>query len=322
MPSAIEPMRAVTGELPSDDDGWAYELKWDGMRAIAFCDRGALRLASANGNDATVRFPELAPLASALGDHQVILDGEIVTFAPDGRPDFGLLQGRMHLSSAVAAAERAAVQPVAFVVFDLLWFDGLDVMPVPYRDRKRLLADLVDPGPSWTVPEPQWGDGAARFAAVADQGLEGLIAKRADSGYEAGRRSPAWRKLKVRRRQELVVGGWLPGTGNRSTTLGALLVGYHDDTGALRYAGRVGTGFTDPELRALLDTMAPIGRETSPFAPPLPRPVELHAHWVEPRVVVEIAFGEWTADGVLRHPSYVGRRADKDPARVVREPSP
>src|SRR3954470_8830309 len=149
MPTTVEPMRAVTGELPTDDTGWAYELKWDGMRAIAWCDHGSLRLASANGNDATVRFPELAPLAAALADHRVVLDGEIVSFGPDGRPDFGLLQGRMHLSSAVVAAERAAVQPVAFVLFDLLWLDGVDATSVPYRDRKRLLTGLVDAGPNW-----------------------------------------------------------------------------------------------------------------------------------------------------------------------------
>jgi bifunctional non-homologous end joining protein LigD len=315
-------MRATNGELPADDEGWAYELKWDGMRAIAFCREDGFRLQTSNGLDATDRFPELAPLGAALAGHDVILDGEIVTFAPDGRPDFGLLQGRMHVASPAAAAERAAAQPVAYVVFDLLWFDGHDVRPVPYDERKRLLADLVEPGPTWTVPEPQRGDGATLFEAVRDQGLEGLIAKRRDSAYETGRRSPAWRKIKVRRRQELVVGGWLPGAGNRASTLGALLVGYHDPAGALRYAGRVGTGFTDGELRALLDALAPIERPTGPFTPEPPRTVTRQARWVEPRLVVEVAFGEWTADGVLRHPSYLGRRVDKDPTRVVREPQP
>ncbi len=322
MPTAIEPMRATTGSMPTDDTGWAYEIKWDGMRAIAFCDRGTLRLTSSNGIDATVRFPELAPLATSLAANRVILDGEIITFAPDGRPDFGLLQRRMHLSNAVAAAEGAATQPVAYVVFDILWLDGHDVTSLTYLDRKQLLRRLVEPGPTWSVPEPELGSGAELLAAVADRGLEGLIAKRTDSTYEIGRRSTAWRKLKVRRRQELVVGGWLPGEGARSSTLGALLVGYHDDDGTLRYAGRVGTGFSDRELAELLAAFEPLARDTTPFEPPPPAAVARAARWLEPRIVVEVAFGEWTADGVLRHPSYVGRRIDKDPARVVREPTP
>ncbi len=330
MPGSITPMRATTGPTPSDDTGWAYEIKWDGMRAIAFCDRGALRLTSSNGIDATLRFPELAPLATSLVANRVILDGEIITFAPDGRPDFGRLQHRMHVSNAAAAAEGAATQPVAYVVFDVLWLDGHDVTPVPYLDRKRLLSQLVEPGPSWTVPQPETGSGSELLAAVGDQGLEGLIAKRIDSTYEIGKRSSAWRKLKIRRRQELVVGGWLPGEGNRSSTLGAILVGYHDpgaadargSGGPLHYAGRVGTGFDERELAELLRLFETLGSDRNPFDPPPPGPVGRHARWLDPQLVVEVAFGEWTADGVLRHPSYLGRRADKDPASVVARTHP
>ena len=172
------------------------------------------------------------------------------------------------------------------------------------------------------MPEPEYGSGAALLEAVAARGLEGLIAKRTESLYEIGRRSSAWRKLKVRRRQEVVIGGWLPGEGNRASTLGALLVGYHDDGGALRYAGRVGTGFTERELSELLATFEPLTRDTTPFDPPPPTPVVRQARWLEPQLVVEVAFGEWTADGVLRHPSYLGRRLDKDPTDVIREPTP
>lgn len=333
MPTSITPMRATTGPTPTDDSGWAYEIKWDGMRAIASCDRGALRLTSSNGIDATVRFPELAPLASSLAANRVILDGEIITFAPDGRPDFGRLQHRMHISNAVAAAEAAAIQPVAYVVFDILWLDGHQVTPVPYLERKRLLGQLVEPGPGWTVPQPEIGSGAELLAAVGDRGLEGLIAKRTDSTYEIGKRSSAWRKLKIRRRQELVVGGWLPGEGNRSSTLGAILVGYHDtqagsgqsrgaETSPLHYAGRVGTGFDERELGELLGLFDTLSTDRDPFDPPPPGPVARQARWLDPRLVVEVAFGEWTADGVLRHPSYLGRRLDKDPATVVREPTP
>ncbi len=287
MPSAISPMRATTGATPTDDTGWAYEIKWDGMRAIAYCDRGDLRLTSSNGNDATVRFPELAPLATSLAANRVILDGEIITFAPDGRPDFGRLQHRMHVSTAVAAAEGAAAQPVAYVVFDIIWLDGHDVTPIPYIERKRLLGQLVEPGPSWSVPQPETGSGVQLLTAVADRGLEGLIAKRTDSTYEIGKRSSAWRKLKIRRRQELVVGGWLPGEGNRSSTLGAVLVGYYGEADrrgrrALHYAGRVGSGFDErelTELMALFPTIEPrhvpvrptstrVGRPAGPMARP------------------------------------------------------
>jgi len=322
MPSTIEPMRAVTGELPTDDENWAYEIKWDGMRAIAFCTEGQIRLQSTNGLDATVRFPELAGLARTLDGHRVVLDGEVVTFDANGRPDFGLLQPRMHVASEAAASDWAATRPVAYVVFDLLWLDGLDVTSVPYEDRVRLLGDLVETGPAWKVTESFLGGGRELLAAMDAQGMEGLIAKRRASRYELGRRSGAWRKLKVRRRQEFVVGGWLTGEGNRSSTLGALLVGYYDDRGALRYAGRVGTGFTEPELRVVADLLGAAARPDDPFDPPPPRSVELHGHWVEPRLVVEVAFAEWTADGLLRHPSYLGRRIDKDPTRVVREPVP
>jgi bifunctional non-homologous end joining protein LigD len=321
MPASIKPMRATTGPTPTDDTGWSYEIKWDGMRAISWCDRGSLRLASSNGLDATVRFPEIEPLAASLAANRVILDGELITFGPDGRPDFGRLQHRMHVAHATAAAEGAATQPVAYVVFDLLWLDGHDVTPLPYVERKRLLGQLVEPGPSWTVPQPEQGAGTALLQAVADRGLEGLIAKRIDSPYEIGKRSSAWRKLKVRRRQEVVIGGWLPGEGSRAATLGALLVGYHDDGGALRYAGRVGTGFTERELAELLAAFEPLARDTSPFDPPPPAPVARQARWLDPSLVAEVAFGEWTADGILRHPSYLGRRLDKEPTRVVREPT-
>ena len=320
VPDTIEPMRAVTGEVPTDDSPWAYEIKWDGMRAIATCDRGALGLRSANGLDATARFPELGPLADSLSAHRVVLDGEIVAFGPDGRPSFGLLQPRIQASSAATIAERAAAQPVVYVIFDLLWLDGHDVTALAYADRTRLLRDLVEPGPTWQVVEPQLGSGADLLAAVAERGLEGLIAKRRDSRYEPGRRSGAWRKLKVRRRQELVVGGWLPGQGARATTLGSLLVGYYEGD-ALRYAGRVGTGFTDADLRSWLAELAARGRATTPFDPPPPRAVARRARWVEPELVAEVAFGEWTGDGILRHPALVGRRVDKDPRRVVREPA-
>jgi bifunctional non-homologous end joining protein LigD len=316
-------MKATLAQgLPHDDEHWAYEIKWDGMRAVAFVRDGALRLQSTNGLDATERFPELAPLASALKPHDAVLDGEIVTFDEHGRPSFGLLQPRMQARNPTAAAERAAVQPVFYVLFDLLELDGADLTGRPYEERRALLLDLVEPGPHWKVSEGWVGGGAELMDVMKAQGMEGLIAKRLGSQYETGRRSKSWLKLKVRRRQELVIGGWLSGEGSRASHFGALLVGYHAPEvkgSPLRYAGRVGTGFNEAELTRLLGLLNGLEDDVCPFDPEPPRPVLLHGHWVRPELVVEVEFAEWTKDGILRHPAYIGQRSDKSAEKVVRE---
>jgi len=330
LPRTIEPMRAVTGELPISDEGWAYEVKWDGVRAIGFIEHDTLRLQSSNGIDITMRYPELAPLADELAGHTVILDGEIVTFNDEGRPDLGLLQARMHLKDARAIAEMAARRPVVWALFDLLHLDGHDLYlhaghnrgegaPLTYEQRRRLLESLVDAGPNWQVPATHVGDGAALLLAVTDRGMEGLIAKRAGTIYEEGKRSGNWRKIKVRRRQEFVVGGWKFGDGGRAGTIGAVLVGYHTADGRFAYAGRVGSGFNAAELTRVMGELRPLERATCPFDPPPTREEAMFATWVEPRLVVEVAFGEWSHDDRLRHPSYLGQRFDKDPSAVVRE---
>lgn len=317
-PADLAPMKAVTGELPGGE-GWAFEVKWDGMRLLAWCDPAgdpALVLRTTRGHDAAARFPELAGLPAAVGC-PVVLDGEAVVLDDQGRSDFGRLQTRMHVAGPAAVAEAAAA-PVTFIAFDLLWLDDNDVTGLPYLDRRRLLAEVVEPGPAWLVPGHVIGGGQALYDEAVARGLEGLVAKRVESPYLVGRRSPSWRKVKVRCRQELVVGGWLPGEGNRSGTLGALLVGYHDDTG-LRYAGRVGTGFSVAELDRLARRLDERTRLRSPFVDEVPAAVRRRAHWADPVLVVEVEFGEWTADGRLRHPSYAGERTDKDPATVRRE---
>jgi bifunctional non-homologous end joining protein LigD len=341
MPRQIEPMRAVTGELPpAGDDSWCYEVKWDGIRAIGFIDEGRshrddpatttnrLCLQSSNLIDITARYPELAPLADELAGHRVILDGEIVAFNDEGRPDFGRLQQRMHINGAKLIGEWSARQPIVWVIFDLLYLDGHlltsnrsrpNPAALPYEDRRRLLQQLVEAGPNWQVPA-SYEDGAELLQAITERGMEGVMAKRRGSVYQPGRRSTDWRKVKVRRRQELVVGGWRQGTGTRSTTIGALLLGYHDDEGHLVYAGKVGTGFSGAELDRLEKLFAGMARDTPAFDPAPPRSEARDAHWLEPTMVVEVAFAEWSSDGVLRHPSYLGQRTDKDPARVVREP--
>lgn len=313
-------MKATSGELPAGE-GWAYEVKWDGMRLIADVDgeAGTLALRTTNDLDATARFPEVAGLAGAVGPHRVVLDGEVVAVDESGRPSFGLLQSRMHVVPG-AGGDRGGAS-LSYVLFDLLRLDGTDTTGLAYEQRRRLLDQVVDEGPTWRL-SPVHRDGEALLAAARAQGLEGVMAKRIDSRYEPGKRSRSWIKVKVRPQQELVVGGWLPGEGRRAGGVGSLLVGYWEE-GDLRYAGRVGTGFSQDELDRLEAVLGPLEQPDSPFADPLPRPVlRLGPHLCRPEVVVEVAFAEWTGDHRLRHPAYLGQRHDKDPAEVVREPTP
>ncbi len=321
MPDRIVPMLARPGALPGDGHRWAFEVKWDGVRAIAYSRPGELRLESRNLNDITDRYPELARLNRALSSHEAVIDGEIVALDERGRPRFELLQPRIHLAAGAQVRRRSQSAPVTYMIFDLLWLDGHSLMELPYTERRSRLAELALSGESWRTPDTLDGDGAAVLRATAEQGLEGVVAKRLDSTYRPGARTGAWLKLKNVWRQEFVIGGWLPGEGRRSERIGALLVGVHDDGGGLRYAGRVGTGFTEDELVRLAELLGPLRRETSPFAAGgarLPR----GAVFCEPRLVAEIEFSEWTRAGSLRHPSYKGLREDKDAALVRREDGP
>lgn len=314
-------MKATAGTLPAGD-GWTYEIKWDGMRALAFIDGGRVRIQSANERDVTVSWPELATLPDAVAATAALLDGELVATDAAGRPSFGQLQQRMHLADDAEARRRAVDVPVTYVVFDVVHLDGHDLTALPLADRRRLLDQLIEPGPSWRC-SPLHDDGPALLAAAGERGLEGIVAKRLDSPYEPGRRTRAWLKVKVRRRQEMVVGGWLPGQGGRAGRIGALLVGYHDragDGGPLRFAGRVGTGFTEAELVRLAGLLEPLTAEACPFDPPPPRAgLARGATWVRPELVAELAFAEWTGDGRLRHPSYLGLRDDKAAGDVTRD---
>ncbi|HYF46395.1 MAG TPA: hypothetical protein VD926_09315, partial [Acidimicrobiales bacterium] len=237
-------------------------------------------------------------------------------------PDFGLMQHRMHVATAAEAARRAAERPVTLALFDVLWLEGHDTCGLPWTERRRVLEPLVEPTAHWRVPAAH-DDGVGLLAAATAQRLEGIVSKHRDSTYVPGKRTTQWRKIKVRRRQEFVVGGWWPGEGNRTGGLGSLLVGVHDPDAPgrpLRFAGKVGTGFTAAVLADYERLLAPLAIDRPPFDPPPPGPLGMRAHWVKPEVVVEVEFGEWTADGILRHPSHLGRRINKDPADVVREP--
>jgi bifunctional non-homologous end joining protein LigD len=303
--TGIVPMKAITGPLPTDEESWAYEIKWDGYRAIAHLGPKGVLFQSANLLDLTPRWPELRDLGRDVHASAAILDGEVVALAPDGAPRFELLQ-------------RGEV-PVTYVVFDVLSVDGRQTMRLPYEDRRRLLVELVTPGEHWIVPAHQLGGGSALLQAARDRELEGIVAKRLGSTYQPGKRSPAWRKIKVRREQELVIGGWTPGTGTRDDTFGSVLLGYYEGP-ALRYAGGVGTGFDRKLLESLMAEFRRLATDTCPFDPPPPPAVRRSAHWVRPELVCEVAFAEWTFDGIVRQASFLGLRDDKDPRTVVREP--
>jgi bifunctional non-homologous end joining protein LigD len=321
LPGVLTPMLARSDtELPPDDGRWALEMKWDGVRALAYCDGGRVRLMSRTGQDVTPTYPELRGLGSALDRRQALLDGEVVALGDSGWPDFEALQPRMHVHDETAARRLAAEYPVTYLAFDVLHLDGRPLLDLPYTQRRALLEGLALDGPYCQVPPSFTGQPGASVQAVSkEHGLEGVVAKRLDSRYEPGKRSGSWRKVKNMRRQEAVIGGWRPGKGNRTGQIGSLLVGVQEPEG-LAYAGHVGTGFTDRALRLLTERLAPLRQDTSPFAAPLPADHARDAVWAEPVLVAEVAFTGWTRAGRMRAPSYQGLRTDKDPADVIREP--
>lgn len=311
-------MLATPGELPpaAEDGRWGYEFKWDGVRAVSLVRDGRVGLWARSRTEITVRYPEVTRPPAVLARRDAVLDGEIVALDALGRPDFGALQGRMHRTGP-EVRRMAAAAPVTYLVFDLLALDGEDLTALPYAARRERLDALQPAGERWVATPWFRGGGADVHAASRENGLEGVVAKRLDSVYRPGVRSPEWRKVKHLRMQSVVVGGWRPGQGRRSGGVGSLLVGVHDDEGRLVYAGHVGTGFTDAALRELDPLMTACG--TSPFADALPREVTRDARWVEPELVGEVAFAGWTADGRMRHPSWRGLRDDLDPEEVREE---
>lgn len=309
-------MLAVIGPLPEQDAAYGYEVKWDGVRAVAYVHRGQLRLMSRTDREITTSYPELAELAAMLGDLPAVLDGELVAYDATGRPSFRTLQDRMHVREP--SPRLVATTPVSYHLFDVLHLAADSTLSVPYAERRSLLADLGLDGPR--VRTPPWfaGGGPAVLAASLEQGLEGVVAKRLDSPYLPGRRSPYWQKIKNLRTQEVVIGGWRLGEGRRAGMIGSLLLGVPAAAG-LQYVGRVGTGFTEVMLRDLLRLLSPLAADGCPFAGPMPGEHTRHARWVRPRLVGEVEYSQWTPDGMLRHPAWRGLRPDKSPADVTIE---
>ena len=302
----LAPMLATHGSVANlKASQWAFEGKWDGYRLLVDADHGKVRLRSRSGREVTKEFPQLASLADDLGDHHVVLDGEVVALDASGVPRFTEMQNR-------SRATR-----IEFWAFDLLYLDGRSLLRARYRDRRQLLETLAGAG-SLIVPDLLPGDGAEALDYSRKHQWEGVIAKKRDSTYQPGRRSASWVKDKYWNTQEVVVGGWRAGEGGRTSGIGSLLMGI-PTAGGLHFAGRVGTGFTERDLANLKTTLAPLHTDESPFDVTLPARDSKAVTFVEPTMVGEVRYSEWTSDGRLRQPSWRGLRPDKKPSQVVRE---
>jgi bifunctional non-homologous end joining protein LigD len=324
MPDRIEPMAATLAGKAFNDPDWLFEIKWDGYRVEAVVRDGKVKLWTRNMKDAETYFPNLLSPPTWIDAREAIVDGEVVALDEEGRPDFSLLQERISERRGAATASGPVPGALVYQAFDLLYLDGRSLLGVPLEDRKRLLRSVLRETNRVRYASHVVGDGAAFMAAAKSQGLEGIVAKLRRSRYEPGRRTPAWLKLKIRPEQELVVGGWTPGEGN-ARDLGAVAVGVYED-GKLRFAGKVGSGFTASTRKRLLAAMAPLVIDGPPFDPPPPRDYrgrwggDLNGiTWVRPELVIRAEIGGWTRDGVVRQTSFKDIEAGRDPHLVVRE---
>ncbi len=312
-------MLAQTGTLPADETGWSFEFKWDGVRALAYVEERNLVLRARSNADITSSYPEAAELLGVLQGRQAILDGEIVAIDERGIPSFSLLQQRIHVRDGSRVASLQTRVPVSFLIFDVCFLDGKSLLDRPYRERRATLEGLGIAGEHLAVPPRADPPGKNAVQVSKEIGLEGIIAKRDNSAYAPGKRNGAWVKIKNFRTQEVVVGGYTLGEGRRAKQLGALLLGVYDDGGHLRYVGRVGTGFSDEMLDEMRRALDPITVERSPFEDGLTARERLGARFVEPVIVGEVEFIEWTPTKRLRAPSWRGLRIDKAPSEVRRE---
>ncbi|HEV8103579.1 MAG TPA: DNA ligase D [Gaiellaceae bacterium] len=306
-PREYSPMLATSADSVPTGSDWRYEVKFDGYRALAFVRAGDCRLVSRNGNDLTQRFAEVAKaVVSATKSPNAVLDGEVCRIDANGRASFSELQ--------------QGSGALVFYVFDLLEVDGEPIIEAPFEERKDRLRALLDARNTTVRVSDDFADGAALFQAAQERGLEGVVAKRSGSPYRPGRRTREWLKVKATNSDEFVVVGYTRGAGRREGTFGSLVLGLVED-GELRYVGNVGTGFDDAEITRLLRALRPLHRETTPFAvePKLPRVRKGDVQWVEPKLIAQVRYGEWTHDRRLRHPSYLGLRDDKAPEEVVRD---
>ena len=305
-------MLATLTGAPFDDPDWLFEVKWDGFRVETVVDGGSTRLWTRGEQDAARYFGPFLDPPTWLVAGSAIVDGEVIALDEHGEPDFALLQARIK--------ERGvATEPTPFVyeVFDLLHLDGRSLIDEPLEERRRLLASVLRPDPRIRLSEHIEAGGIAFFEVARARGLEGIMAKDRRSPYVPGKRTDRWLKVKIRPEQELVVGGWVTGTG-KAVELGALLVGVREG-GGLHYAGKIGAGFTDANRAELLAAVAPLATDEPPFAPPPPRAAARNARWLRPELVIRAEFAGWTGDGLVRQASYKGIELEKDPRKVIRE---
>ncbi|MGB7103337.1 MAG: non-homologous end-joining DNA ligase [Acidimicrobiales bacterium] len=320
MPEKIKPMLAMAGELPKSDTGWAYEFKWDGVRAMVYVDGGRVRALTRNNLSLNSTFPELRDIGLHLGSRRAILDGEIVALDKNNRPSFQTLSKRLHVTSKTAIEKLTHSIPASFFAFDLLYLEGRNLVDLPYDERRRLLESLKLNGETFATPPSITDTRGSKVLRIAEErGLEGVVIKRRSAPYSPGLRNGDWIKVKNFHTQEVVIGGWTKGQGEREGSLGALLLGVHTNDG-LAYVGKVGTGFSAATRKELLNLLAPLARKTTPFSTPLSHAETILAHFVRPELVGEVRFAEWTKDGILRQPSWRGLRTDKSAKEVVREP--
>jgi len=314
MPAAIEPMAATLAGSPPRGDDWLFEVKWDGVRAIAFVDHEEVRLQARSGLRSERQYPELAVIHHQIAARQAVLDGEIAVLDAKGVSRFHLIQPRIANSDPNSVAHLARSTPVVYFVFDLLYLDGYDLRGVALAQRRELIEAVVTPGGVLRVSEAFPGAGEEMLAAARENGLEGIIAKHASSVYES-RRSREWVKIKIVTEQEFVIGGFTAPQGDRSH-FGALVLGVYDE-GKLRWVGNVGTGFDQKMLAAIHARLEPLIAERCPFAE-RPTP-DRGMTWVKPELVCQVKYTEWTQDQRLRAPVFLGLRNDVDPPRVERE---